>query len=88
VSSNPKLVEALWESYRKVIPDDVPQWQIFELRLAFYAGASSLLDALVGNLTPGPKSEPPDVEMLASVYEEFLEFAKELGRSAPRRGGR
>jgi hypothetical protein len=65
-------VEHLWNEYaRLVLPEGCHQVQEQETRRAFYAGAHSVMTALVRSLDPGEDATEDDVVRLASLMDEI-----------------
>lgn len=71
-------IETLWQSYReKVVPPDASEVQVRETRLAFFAGAGSLLHFLSGTLddTGDPNDVTPgDMSVMEDIGAEIDEF--------------
>jgi len=79
-----KRFEAEWEIYRKVaVPKQAGEIQVLETKKAFYAGASSMVAALVGTADP-TKATPDeaDVKVLESIWKELDEFFKGIADEA------
>lgn len=72
-------MRAAWNDYRaKVMPKDAPAIQLQECRHAFYAGAETLLVAILRGLTPGPNSTRSDEDYIAAIHDELLAFARDV----------
>jgi hypothetical protein len=72
-------VLAAWNNYRaKVIPKDAPAVQLLECRRAFYAGAETLLSAILRSMAPGPDVTQADEDYIAAVHNELLAFAQDV----------
>ena len=69
-----RILEA-WNSYRLVVmPADAPPIQVSECRRAFYAGALTLLEGILNQLSPGLESEESDLKMMDEIHRELLAF--------------
>lgn len=76
----PKRIEQCWLDYRnKVIPPFAPEVQVIESKRAFYAGAASLLNAVMVMLDQG-STEPTDadLEKMDQIQQELVDFAQEV----------
>ncbi|HEX6824760.1 MAG TPA: hypothetical protein VF077_00475 [Nitrospiraceae bacterium] len=72
-----------WRKYRKeVIPWNAPPVQVMESQRAFYAGAWTLYNMILGNLDEGDEPTPKDLDLMAKLYEEMTSFNERI-----RRGG-
>jgi hypothetical protein len=72
-------IAAVWDDYRVVVmPPDAPSVQVTECRRAFYAGAQSLLSAILASLSPGDEPAAADEEYLEAVHDELLRFRADL----------
>jgi len=49
-----------------------------EMRRAFYAGASSIMDAIVTSLDPGTEPTDADMEYMDSLTKELSQFASDI----------
>lgn len=67
-----------WDSYKSdVLPKNAPPIQIKECRMAFYAGAKSLLDCLL-DVALTDLSDEASAIFLEGYELELDEFAKQL----------
>lgn len=76
MSTNKRMIEAVWESYRtEIVPADASRVQLQETRRAFYAGAMGLFEVV--NRMHDPCSGPTtaDIENMSSLMEELREWA-------------
>ena len=66
-------IQQQWEGFKKnVVPNDAPEIQVSEMRIAFFGGASALL-ALTTEISY--HSEDAGVEMLEGLHDECRRFA-------------
>jgi hypothetical protein len=77
------LIETLWLLYAKAveIPSGGAQW--VESRRAFFAGASTLFEAINMILDPGTEPTENDLGRVSSINDELDRFHQEIrdGRS-------
>ena len=68
-----------WASYReRVLPVDAPPVQVRECQLAFYAGAVSLHEALLGGVSPGDGVTDADMELMEAIELELRAFVESV----------
>lgn len=68
-----------WEDFaREVLPDDVSEVQLREMRRAFYAGSLSSLSSLYLLHNLAGMSEAAAVGILAGLHEECLLFGLQV----------
>lgn len=75
-------IERSWKAYRQsVVPNDVPEAQIAELRKAYFTGAVVLFQSIV-NFLDLSVDEPTEDELkkLDAIREELRVFAVELDK--------
>ena len=75
-----KLLETSWLSYRRlVIPNAAEPTQVQESRRAFYGGASSLLNGLLGLFSKEDR-EPTagDMKVMDEVQAELKAFERDV----------
>ncbi len=70
-----KKIEALWSSYRAILPKDAGTTQIIETRRAFYAGAQGLFHAILNSLEPGQDATDGDLKYMDDIQRELSDFA-------------
>jgi len=70
-----KKIEALWLSYRAILPKDASANQIIETRRAFYAGAQGLFHAILTALEPGQDATEGDLAYMDNIERELRDFA-------------
>jgi hypothetical protein len=60
------------------IPDDAPESQTDDMRLAFMAGAQHLFGSMMGMLDPG--AEPSDAELrrMDAIHEELKRYGQKI----------
>lgn len=81
--SEHKVIEAAWEAYlANVVPRSASAEQVNDMRNSFYAGAVTLYNGIMGNLTPGPRTEDGDLAMLEGIQHELEEHALEAAAVA------
>jgi hypothetical protein len=82
-SHHTNLIETLWLLYASAvaIPSGGAQW--VESRRAFFAGASTLFEAIYMILDPGTETSEADLVRVNSIAEELDRFHQEIrdGRS-------
>jgi hypothetical protein len=76
-------VAAMFEDYRKVIPETAPEIQIEETRRAFYAGAYYLLTSVAKLGGDTEAEEEAGVQQLQALKDECEVFAANLTNAAP-----
>ncbi len=82
---NARRMEKEWECYRAVVvPSDAGETQITETRLAFMAGAQTLLAIIMRDLTPGLEPTAQDINMIDEIAVELRSVPHEHFRR-PRR---
>jgi hypothetical protein len=81
-----KKLSELWQSYAaNMLPPSASDTQRRETRRAFYAGALSIFNVIVENLTEDPEPQEEDVRMLETLEEELSAFAQAVrdGKDLP-----
>lgn len=74
-----KLLAEQWEAYKlAIIPADAPPIQITECRRAFYAGANSLIAAVMSNFREDRGVTDGDVAVISSINVELSAFARDV----------
>jgi hypothetical protein len=74
--SHRTTVREAWAIYRsRVIPSSAGSVQIQECRRAFYAGAESLMVAIMDGLDPSRDPTEGDEAYLNALHQELLVFA-------------
>lgn len=74
-----KLIDAEWRSYAEVVlPADAPEIQRVETRRAFYAGASTLLGAILKTLDPCLEPTAEDMRRMDAIHQELEDFARHV----------
>jgi hypothetical protein len=75
-------IQAMWNDFaHRVLPPHAAAIQRKEMRRAFYAGASAMLDRLSGEMSPGDTlDDPNDERVVKEVQAEFVEFAEAIKR--------
>lgn len=73
------MIEEAWLSYAaQVIPPTAHKTQIRECRRAFYAGAHSLLNAMMIHLDPGSEPTEADLRRMDAIDGEFQKFQADM----------
>ena len=76
---NNKLQQS-WQSYSKaVMPNNAPPIQVQEMRRAFYAGATAMLD-ITKLLGEEDVSEETGVAALEALQQEIVDFLSLVGK--------
>lgn len=74
-----KLIADAWDSYaRNVVPADACAEQKTETRRAFYAGAQSLLVAMLTGLDPESDMTEGDMDRMDGIHVELRQFARDV----------
>jgi hypothetical protein len=74
-----KLIELGFELYRLyVIPEDAPDVQIAECRLAFMAGAEHLFSSVISILDPGSEPSERDLRRMQAISDELTAWRARL----------
>lgn len=74
-----KLVGDAWRDYAsKVIPPNAPEVQRTESRRAFYAGARSLFEGMIGMLDPGLDETESDLKKMDDIKAELDQFLADI----------
>ena len=74
-----RLIEAGWFSLRALwMPDDAPDFQIDEMRMAFMAGAQHLFSSIMTILEPGEDPTGADLTRMDLIHKELTAFREEL----------
>lgn len=63
-----------WVEFSKGIPSDASKDQLEDMQTAFYGGATSLLDLILTQLTPGSEPEQEDLDMMTRLHEELENY--------------
>lgn len=75
-----KTIAEQWEIWRAaVMPPDVHEVQLTEMRRAFYAGATVLLSALTIGLDEDSEPTADDVAYLERLHQEMKQFSRDVG---------
>lgn len=70
-------IQAAWLSYEQmVLPKDAGEVQRSETKQAFFAGASTIFQALMVGLSDGPDESGGDMKMLSTIEQELRNFGK------------
>jgi hypothetical protein len=70
-------ISAAWREYRtKAIRLDAPAVQATECRRAFYAGAATMLTAILTMLEPGEEPTEKDLANMDALRGELVAFAE------------
>ncbi len=70
-----KIIEAGWVSLKMMtIPDDAPQVQLDEMRMAFFAGAQHLFGSIMSFLEKDEEPTEADLERMSKINDELNQF--------------
>jgi len=68
-------IEDMWQSFSKeVMPPDVSQTQLREMRKAFFSGAAGLFTYIINILEPGKEATEKDLIMMDDISNELNDF--------------
>ena len=67
-----------WGLYNHAVLDPIQAGSVqrWETRVAFYAGASSILSIIMDHLTPSAEPEQSDIDKLDQLVKELDEFTQ------------
>lgn len=78
---NYKRMSELWKEFEiKVLPPTAGPVQRREMKRAFYAGAQSLLTAILAMLDPGDEPTLDDLARMEALNSEILAFFRAVER--------
>jgi hypothetical protein len=81
-------IAAGWRSYREmVMHPQVPDIQVAECNLAFWAGASTLFYAIMDALDPGEEPTAADLQRMENIAAEIDKFASTFDAEVLKRHG-
>lgn len=76
-----KIIEAGWVEMRhRCIAPDASEWQLKEMRMAFFAGAQHLFGSIITTLDPGEEETPQDMERMDNIANELAAFLADFKR--------
>lgn len=76
-----RLIEAGFQGLRVMaIPDDAPNIQVTEMRMAFFAGAQHVWGTIMNVLDPGDDPTPADLIRMDKIDAELRDFIDEFSR--------
>lgn len=68
-----------WHDYaEKIIPANAPKIQMQESKRAFYAGAASMLDAIMSGLSMGDEPTDADLQHMSNLQGELDRFVSDV----------
>jgi hypothetical protein len=74
-----RLMAEQWELFVQAVGlNAVSEVQRSEMRRAFYAGAHAILIRVIAAFAPEGEPTDADMEIMESVHQELLDFAKDL----------
>jgi hypothetical protein len=74
-----QLIQAGWVGFRySAIPENAPDFQVEDMRNAFFAGSQHLFASIVTILDPGDEPTENDTKVLDSIHSELMAFFKEF----------
>jgi hypothetical protein len=77
-----KLIEAGFAALAYLtIPEDAPEFQVEDMRKAFFAGAQHLLASLMGILEPGAEATEADVSRVTIIQIELNEWVARMKKA-------
>jgi hypothetical protein len=77
-----KTLDKLWTEYRKILPQNASPVQVNETKKAFYAGAYSILTAMVSQVGDEEDATDEDMDMVGGFFEEAEQFLASQIKSA------
>jgi len=63
-----------FELFARCIPSNAVEAQKWDMQVAFYAGASSLLTLIMEGLTPDEEPTNEDLHMMTNLHTELTDF--------------
>jgi hypothetical protein len=79
MAADGRLIEAGWVALRHLsIPEDAPDTQVSEMRIAYMLGAQHLFSSIIAMMDPGTEPTDEDLRRMDLIYEELEKFRKEV----------
>jgi hypothetical protein len=76
-----RLIEAGWISMRLMaLPKDAPEFQVRDMRWAFFAGAQHLFASIMTLLEPDAEPSEADLNRMTLIVKELEQFVQEAKR--------
>ena len=73
------IIEAGWTALKFItIPDNAPEIQVEEMRVAFFAGAHHLFNSLMTCLEEGKEATDLDLNRLTLISKELESFTRDF----------
>lgn len=74
-------IDALWQTYRAILPKEAGHAQVLETKRAFFSGALAMWSAAMGPLfDAGDEPTEADMRRMAEIAEELEAFGRSGGR--------
>jgi hypothetical protein len=74
-----KIIEAGFEAMRIVsMHKEAPEYQIRDMRMAFFAGAQHLWSSVMSILEPGAEPTEKDLKRMNLIHEELQEWVQQM----------
>jgi hypothetical protein len=79
MAADGRLIEAGWVALRcAVIPDNAPETQVREMRMAYMVGAQHLFSSIMMIFDPGEEPTDEDLRRIDLIHKELEAFREEL----------
>lgn len=73
-------IDALWQTYREIIPADASHAQVLETKRAFFSGTLAMWSAVMGPLLDeGAEPTAADFQRMAEIQTELEAFGRSGG---------
>lgn len=73
------LIEREWQGFEgRVMPPEASVAQRKNMRIAFFAGATSMFNMLIRNVSQGEEITQTDMELMDSIEGEIAAFADNM----------
>jgi hypothetical protein len=81
-----KLIEGGWYGYRALcVPHEASDVQVFETRMAFFAGAQHLWGSIMGIMDADREPTQADMDRMDAIDHEIRTFAESVKAEVARR---
>jgi hypothetical protein len=74
-----KLLEGGWAAFEaQVMPPNAPEYQVQDMRIAFFAGAEHLFSSIMSSLDSDREPTEADEKRMSLIYDELQKFRAEM----------